>query len=322
MKILITGVAGFIGFSFAEYLLKKKSKFKVYGIDNLDDYYSVKLKKKRLNVLNNYKNFSFKKIDITNKKKLQKYIKLNKFNQIFHFAAQAGVRYCLVNPLKYVKVNIFGFLNIIQAVRDNKIKKFFYASSSSVYGEVDNFPIKENANLNPKNVYGNTKKINEFIAKYFYKNFEISSVGLRFFTIYGKWGRPDMLLLKLLQSQKKNKSIHLNNKGNHYRDFTYINNVNIILSRLMRKKIIGSQVFNICSGKPIYILDIIKLIEKKAGKIKKKNAAINPADVYKTHGSNKKILNYLKLRKIDINHEKNITNLVEWFYKKKIYKII
>ncbi len=322
MKILITGVAGFIGFSFAEYLLKKNNKFKVYGIDNLDDYYSVKLKKKRLHLLKQYKNFSFKKVDITDKKKLQKYIKINKFSKIFHFAAQAGVRYCLVNPLKYIKVNIFGFLNIIQAVRDNKIKKFFYASSSSVYGEVDNFPVKENTKLNPKNVYGNTKKINEFIASFFFKNFKVSSVGLRFFTIYGKWGRPDMLLLKLLQSQKKNKNIYLNNKGNHYRDFTSINNVNIILDKLMKKKTHGNQVFNICSGKPIYILDIIKLIEKKAGKIKKKNTAINPADVYKTHGSNKKILNYLKLKKIDINHEKNITDLIEWFYGKKIYRIL
>ncbi len=219
-------------------------------------------------------------------------------------------------------MNIFGFLNIIQAVRDNKIKKFFYASSSSVYGEVYNFPIKENANLKPKNIYGNTKKINELIAKYFFKNFKVSSVGLRFFTIYGKWGRPDMLLLKLLQSQKKNKSIYLNNKGDHYRDFTSINNVNIILRKLMKKKIHGSQVFNICSGKPIYILDIIKLIEKKTGKIKKKNISKNPADVYKTHGSNKKILNYLKLKKIDINYERNIKDLIQWFYEKKIYKIL
>ncbi|MDC3165295.1 GDP-mannose 4,6-dehydratase [Candidatus Pelagibacter sp.] len=322
MKILITGVAGFIGFSFAEYLLKNSNKLKVHGIDNMDDYYSVKLKKRRLQLLKKYKNFSFKKIDITDKKKIQKYINLNKFNKIFHFAAQAGVRYCLENPLKYIKVNIFGFLNIIQAVRDNKIKKFFYASSSSVYGEVEKFPIKEDTNLNPKNIYGNTKKINEFIAKYYFKNFKVSSVGLRFFTIYGKWGRPDMLLIKLLQSQKKNKSIYLNNKGNHYRDFTSINNVNIILNKLMRKNIYGSQVFNICSGKPIFILDIIKLIEKKAGNIKKIATVKNPADVYKTHGCNKKILNYLKLKKIDVKYEKNIISLINWFYQKKIYKFL
>ena len=160
------------------------------------------------------------------------------------------------------------------------------------------------------------------IAKYYFNNFNVSSVGLRFFTIYGKWGRPDMLLVKLLDCQKKNKSIYLNNNGNHYRDFTSIDTVNLILNKLITKKINGMKVFNICSGKPIFIMDVIKFIEKKSGKIKKINTLKNPADVFKTHGSNKRILNYLKLKTINVNYEEKISEMISWFNKNKIYKLL
>lgn len=220
MKILITGVAGFIGFSLAENLLKNKKKITIYGIDNLDNYYSVKYKKKRLYILKKYKNFIFKKIDITNRNKIFQYFKNKKFNQVYHFAAQAGVRYSLINPKKYLDVNLYGFINIMDNLVKNKPDKFVYASSSSVYGDLTKFPLKENFILNPKNIYGYTKMLNERIASYYFKVHKIPSIGLRFFTIFGVWGRPDMFIIKLLNSINNRKFFKLNNSGDHYRNLT------------------------------------------------------------------------------------------------------
>ena len=202
MKVLITGVAGFIGFSLAQNLLKKKN-IKIYGIDNFDNYYSVKLKKKRISLLKNNKNFYFFKVDITKKKNLSKFFKRNKFEQVYHFAAQAGVRYSLLNPHKYFEVNFIGFLNLLENLILNKPKKLIYASSSSVYGDSSNFPLKEKEILRPKNIYGYTKLLNERVADYYSKIHNINCIGLRFFTVFGPWGRPDMFIIKLLNSIKK-----------------------------------------------------------------------------------------------------------------------
>jgi UDP-glucuronate 4-epimerase len=312
MNILITGVAGFIGFSLANQLLKNKN-YKIFGIDNFDDYYSIKLKKKRISILKENKNFSFYKIDI-NSNKLDNFFADKYFEQVFHFAAQAGVRYSLINPRKYLDVNLHGFINLFENLIKKKPKKFFYASSSSIYGDANQFPLKENAKLNPKNIYAYTKKLNEEIAEYYSKNFKIKSIGLRFFTIFGKWGRPDMFILKLLSFNSCKKFFELNNNGNHYRDFTSINDVLNILKILMKKNIKQHEIFNICSNKPILISKLLNMIEKITGKIKIKNIKKNSADVYKTHGDNKKVLKYCHIGSDNLcNFEVELKELILWY---------
>lgn len=320
MKILITGVAGFIGFSLAENLLKNKSKIIIYGIDNLDDYYSVRYKKKRLSILKKYKNFVYTNIDITNRKKIFNFFKKKKFHQVYHFAAQAGVRYSLTNPKKYLDVNIYGFINILDNLVTNKPDKFIYASSSSVYGDLNKFPLKEKFKLNPKNFYGYTKKLNEEIANYYFRVHKIPSIGLRFFTIFGAWGRPDMFIIKLLNSINQRKSFKLNNSGDHFRDFTSINFVLDILNLIFNKKIFKHEVFNISSGKPIYIKELVKNICGKEDLKFIKNVKKHPADVYKTHGCNKKIKKFLGIKR-NFNFKKDLFELISWYKKNKIYNI-
>tara|TARA_X000000950_G_scaffold29994_1_gene32451 strand:+ start:5873 stop:6826 length:954 start_codon:yes stop_codon:yes gene_type:complete len=283
MKILITGAIGFIGFNLSKLLLKKKHQ--VFGIDNFDNYYSVEFKKKRLFLLRKFKKFSFNKIDITDKKKLNSYFRKNNFDLIIHLAAQAGVRYSLLNPQKYIDVNIIGFLNIIDQARKNKIKNFIYASSSSVYGDSNKFPLKENQILKPKNIYGLSKKMNEQIAKFYSKSFNMNCIGLRFFTIYGEWGRPDMFMLKLFKASAKKTVFSLNNYGNHKRDFTYIDDAILAVYKLIKKKIKHNKVFNICSNKPVKISKIINYF-KKTNKVNVKLVEMHKADVKDTHGNN------------------------------------
>ncbi len=317
MKILITGVGGFIGFSFANFLLNKNSKAKVYGLDNYDDYYDVNFKKRRISLLKKKNNFHFYNIDIRDKKKLHNFFKNKKLNIVLHLAAQAGVRYSLINPRKYIDVNIYGFINMINCIKRFKVNKFIYASSSSVYGESKKFPLLEDNKVNPKNIYGYSKLINEKIAEYFYKNNNIPSIGIRFFTVFGPWGRPDMFILKLLSLNKKKKFFQLNNSGDHYRDFTSINDINIILEKLCKKKITRNYIFNVCSNRPIYIKTLVKMIEKHIGKLKIKDTPKNKADVYKTHGNNRKILNYLKINKFS-NFEVELKRTIDWFNNQNI----
>lgn len=201
MKILITGACGFIGYSLSKSLLQKKNI--IYAVDNLNDYYSVPLKKLRLENLKKNKNFIFKKIDISNRKQLFKFFKKKKIDIIFNFAAQAGVRYSLIKPDSYFFANLIGFLNVCDLAKSLKVKKLFFASSSSVYGDAKKYPVNENFHLNPKNIYGLTKKINEISAKTYSLTNKIQYIGLRFFTVFGEWGRPDMMLFKLMHSYKK-----------------------------------------------------------------------------------------------------------------------
>ena len=224
MNILITGCAGFIGYSFAAKILKTNKNIKVIGIDNLNNFYSIKLKKKRLLEVKNFKNFKFYKVDLLNKKSLDNIFKKNKIDIIFNFAAQAGVRYVSSHPEKFIDSNIYGFHNLIEVSKKYKISKFFYASSSSVYGDKNIYPVSEDDKLYPKNIYGLSKKMNEEYADMLLDN-KTKYIGLRFFTVFGEWGRPDMLILKFLDYAKKNKKFLLNNSGNHWRDFTYIDDV-------------------------------------------------------------------------------------------------
>jgi len=313
MKILITGVAGFIGFSFAKYLLKN-TKYQIIGIDNLNDYYSVKIKRERLKNLSKFKKFKFFKVDLNDKKQVNK-IFLKKISIVYHFAAQAGVRYSLKNPRAYIDSNIVGFFNVIENIKNHKINKFFYASSSSVYGDSKKFPLKEIDKINPRNIYGLTKKNNEETVEIFFKDLKTYCVGLRFFTVFGEWGRPDMLIFQYLSSIFNSKKIfYLNNYGNHTRDFTYIQDVCDALYKLLRKKLYKQhEIFNICSNKPIKITSVLKYIDAnflKKPKIKKRKFQL--ADVKKTHGENKRINKHINKNKF-IDIIRAINNTCDWY---------
>ena len=318
MKILITGAAGFIGFNFSKYLLEN-SKFKILGIDNLNNYYSPKIKNERIKLLKKNRKFKFVKLDIKNRKKL-KSIFNNRFSAVFHFAAQAGVRYSLKNPRAYIESNIDGFFNILEFIRNKKIKKFYYASSSSVYGDSKKFPLKEDDIINPKNIYGLSKKNNEEIAELLSANNKISIIGLRFFTVFGEWGRPDMLIYKYLKSIFfKNEKFYLNNYGKHVRDWTYVKDVCKILKLLINIKPKKKHViYNVCSNKPIQLMSIINQIDVLTGKkanITKRT--IQKGDIYKTHGDNTLIKRITKFKHFtSINN--GLKNTVNWYLKNKI----
>lgn len=316
MNILITGVAGFIGSCLARELIKDH---KVYGIDNINNYYSINFKIKRLNSLKKFKNFNFKKIDINSDKKLINYLKKKKIDTIYHLAAQAGVRYSFKKPEEYIDNNIKGFFNIIKISKIIGVNKIIYASSSSVYGDSKKFPLNEKQTLKQKNIYAVSKMINEQTAEFFSNKTNIKFIGIRFFTIYGPWGRPDMLLFKLFRSSEKNKYIEINNKGNHYRDFTYIDDAIIILKKLLRKHYTRHEIFNICSNSPINISNLVKNFKKKKI-LKVKYIKKHRADVFKTHGDNRKVIRSLKNLKFSTFKEK-FWDTFDWYKKNKIYRI-
>ena len=311
MNILVTGAAGFIGFHVSSLLLKKN--FNIYGVDNLNNYYDVNLKLSRLKILKKEKNFHFKKIDIKNYKILFNYTKKNKIDVIVNLAAQAGVRYSLVNPKSYVDSNIYGFFNILEVCRHLKIKNLLTASTSSVYGFNENYPLKEDFSAcHPAQIYAATKRSNELIAHSYSSLFNLPTTGLRFFTVYGPWGRPDMALFKFVSNIISGKKIDLYNNGNHTRDFTYIDDVvdsiftviNKIPNseKLWRKKFPNPKfsycpyrIINVGGSNPIKLKIFIKIIEDYLKIKSKKNfLTLQKGDVIKTQSStawSKKILN-------------------------------
>tara|TARA_B100001564_G_C20601573_1_gene652974 strand:+ start:270 stop:1229 length:960 start_codon:yes stop_codon:yes gene_type:complete len=313
MKILITGVAGFIGFSFSKHLLMQK-KYKIFGVDNLNNYYDPKLKKERLKILKKYKNFKFKKIDICINKKVESIFKLNKFDFIFHFAAQAGVRYSIDYPRKYIDANINGFFNIIENSKKFNVRRLFYASSSSVYGENKNYPLNEKEKILPKNMYALSKKINEEISFIYNNYYKLKLTGLRFFTVYGEWGRPDMMMLRFISSFYNNKTFKLFNYGNHQRDFTYIGDVVKIMELLLKnhKKLNENDVYNICSNNPINLIKIINFMKKNGINPKIKKISLQKADILKTHGDNKKILNITNHKNF-LKWQEGIKKTISWY---------
>lgn len=322
MNILVTGAAGFIGFHIAKLFLKKN--YKVIGIDNVDDYYSVKIKYRRINQLKKFKKFKFFKLDLINFKKVEKNLKKQKIDQIYHFAAQAGVRYTISNPEKYVKNNIVVFYNLLELTKKFDIKKMFFASSSSVYGDQKKYPVNETFSLNEKNIYGFSKKINEKSAKVYSNYNDTKFIGLRFFTVFGEWGRPDMLIYKYMKAIFEKKIFKLNANGSHYRDFTYIKDVEKIIEKISKKRIKNKyQIFNICSNNPINVKHVVNSINNYIGK-KNKVYKINPEilkriEVNKTHGDNKKILKFingLKFTKFD----DALNSTIAWYIKNKFYK--
>jgi len=272
-KILITGVAGFIGFNLANYFLIKK-KYKIFGLDNINDYYSTKLKKDRIKILKTYNKFKFFKFDLIQKKKLASIFK-NKFDIVIHLAGQAGVRYSINYPEKYLDSNIIGFFNLLETSKNFKVKRFIFASTSSVYGNNIKIPFKEEHTADhPIQFYAATKRSNELIAHSYSSLYGIETIGLRFFTVYGPWGRPDMALFKFVKNILNKEIIEIYNNGNHIRDFTYIDDIvdGIILTvhsnkifhdRLSKKNNLTPdrsnskfRVFNIGSGKEISLMRI------------------------------------------------------------------
>tara|TARA_B100001057_G_scaffold495411_1_gene594379 strand:+ start:2770 stop:3732 length:963 start_codon:yes stop_codon:yes gene_type:complete len=320
MQILITGAAGFIGFNLARYLLQT-SNAKIIGIDSLNNYYSKKLKRDRIKELSQYKKFSFYQTNILDKRKLEKIFKIKKIDLVINLAAQAGVRYSLEKPNEFVDNNIQGFYTLIDVAKNYKTKKIIYASSSSIYGDSKRFPLNESQNVKPKNIYALSKKINEEMAEVFSRQYNLSFIGLRFFTVYGEWGRPDMFMMKYLSSSYNKKiNFYLNNYGKHTRDFTYILDACKIISELVfTKKKLNHEIFNICSNNPKKLTDIIKkinfLTQKKPKLFKRK---LQKADVVKTHGTNKKIKNFIGSQDFT-SIDRGLKITVEWF--KNYYKI-
>jgi UDP-glucuronate 4-epimerase len=316
MKILITGVCGFIGFNLCKRILEN-TKCKIVGIDSLNNYYSIKLKNKRLSLLKKYSNFKFYKKNINDYDSLKKIFKKNKFNTIYHLAAQAGVRYSIINPEEFVKSNINGFSNVLNLTKDFQINtKIFYASSSSVYGENKKFPLKEYYELKPKNIYGLTKKFNEEMAEIYSKTYKLKIIGLRFFTVFGEWGRPDMFIMKYLDAFFNKKKFFLNNKGEHYRDFTYIKDVVSIITKLSKKNITNHEVFNICSNNPLHLNKIINFYKKNNIRPKIILRGLQESDIIKTHGDNRLIakkIKEIKFTKIELA----LKNTLQWYKENK-----
>lgn len=316
MKVLITGCAGFIGFHLSNQLLKKN--IEVVGIDNLNSYYDVSLKKNRLKKLKKYNKFNFYKFDLINKNKLNLILKKNKIKYIVHLAAQAGVRYSIENPETYFKNNLEVFFNIMDLSKENKIKHFIFASTSSVYGENKKFPLSENDNSdNPISFYAATKKANEVMAHSYSYIYKLPCTALRFFTVYGPYGRPDMALFKFTKNIIENKKIDLFNKGKHLRDFTYVDDiVNGIYSLIKKpsKNKTPYNIFNIGNGKSRKLMDYLKNIEKKLGKKALiKNLPLQKGDIIKTHSDISSIKKYSKYTpSTDI--DKGISEFIDWYF--------
>jgi UDP-glucuronate 4-epimerase len=303
MKVLVTGVAGFIGFHVAKELLARGDT--VIGIDNINDYYDVTLKQGRLNVLTEHtlsENFTFLKMDIASRDLIESLFSSSAFDKVVHLAAQAGVRYSIENPHAYVDSNLVGFMNILEGCRHNKIKHLVYASSSSVYGSNESTPFSVIDNVDhPVSLYAASKKANELMAHTYSHLYQLPTTGLRFFTVYGPWGRPDMALFKFTEAIMNEKPIQVFNYGDHHRDFTYIDDIvsGVILS--LDKVAIGNthwdgknpdpstskapwKIYNIGAHNPVNLLKFIETLEAALGKqADKQMLPMQPGDVQNTY---------------------------------------
>tara|TARA_B100000965_G_scaffold397589_1_gene414348 strand:- start:3415 stop:4395 length:981 start_codon:yes stop_codon:yes gene_type:complete len=314
--ILITGAAGFIGYHTSKKFLE--NKMKVVGVDNINNYYSKKLKLDRIKNLkkSKFKNyFKFYKVDITDEKRMEKIFKKEKIKFVIHLAAQAGVRYSLVNPNSYTKNNLLGTSTILELSRKYKIKDLYLASTSSVYGLNKKYPFSENLNTDrPGQYYAATKKSNEVMAFSYSHLFKLRSTVFRFFTVYGPWGRPDMALFKFTNNMIKRKPIPVFNYGNHVRDFTYVEDVaNILFKVFKKKKNYNFNIFNIGNNKPVNLKVYIKEIEKNLNiKSKKKLLPLQTGDVYKTFSDSNKLYKFIKYKpKTDVKY--GIKEFVKWY---------
>ncbi|HPR86016.1 MAG TPA: NAD-dependent epimerase/dehydratase family protein [Prolixibacteraceae bacterium] len=330
MKILVTGTAGFIGFHTVKNLAAQGHR--VIGIDNINGYYDIDLKYSRLELsgINKhyirshqpvkstiYPNYTFYKADLQDKVFIDQLFSIEKFDVVCHLAAQAGVRFSIENPYSYVNSNIIGFLNILEACRFNPVKHLVYASSSSIYGLNEKVPYSETDQVDtPVSLYAATKKSNELMAHAYGKLYQIPTTGVRFFTVYGPWGRPDMAPFLFMDSIMNGTPIKVFNNGDLSRDFTYIDDIVECLSLILERAPIGElpyNIYNVGAGKPIQLMDFISAIENATGKKAiKQFVDMQRGDVYKTFADTSRLQNDLNI-KPQITVEEGISRFFDWY---------
>ena len=329
MNILVTGVAGFIGMHVSKRLLNNGHN--VTAVDNMNTYYDKTLKQNRLSCFSNYKNFIFYEQDIADKNALLEIFSEAKAECVINLAAQAGVRYSLIDPDAYGISNLIGFLNILEACRNFNISHLIYASSSSIYGSNEEKPFKETHNTDhPVSLYGATKKANEIMAHSYSHLFQIPTTGLRFFTVYGPWGRPDMALFKFTKAILEDKPINIHNHGYMVRDFTYIDDVADAITQLINIPATANsnyntykpdasnsnspwRIFNIGNGKPTSLMNYISAIEKALGKKAKKNfLPVQQGEIIETAAEIQSLENWIGF-KPETSVVQGVENFVKWY---------
>ena len=348
-KILITGVAGFIGYHLSSRLLKEG--YEIYGVDNLNDYYDPSLKKARLanlgikidnqNIIlskpvlseveaSKDTGFRFQELDLQNYSGLTKIFSDFNPDIVINLAAQAGVRYSLVNPRSYIESNLDGFFNILEASRQHGVNNFIYASSSSVYGNNEKSPFAETDNVDhPVSLYAATKKSNELIAHTYSHLYKMTTVGLRFFTVYGPWGRPDMAYYFFTKAILGGQKIQLFNQGLNLRDYTYIDDIVESITRILgRVKALRPEsespqytatksplyhIFNIGGSNPVKVLEFVDILEKALGKkANKELVGFQPGDVFSTEADTKTLESFIEF-KPTIDLRQGLAQFVEWY---------
>lgn len=329
MKVFVTGAAGFIGMHLCIRLINEG--FDVIGLDNLNSYYSVNLKKKRIKEIKKLlPSFTFYEQDINDLNSLKKIFRKHKFDVVIHMAAQAGVRYSIVSPKNYIDSNIYGFLNILELCKDSDLKHLIYSSSSSVYGHSQKSIYSETDSTDtPMSIYAVSKKTNELMAYSYASLYNIPSTGLRFFTVYGPWGRPDMALFIFTEAILKGKPIYIHNNGNMMRDFTYIDDAVESIVRLIYKSpktdyninkskslsFIPHQVLNVGNGNPILLKTFVKVLEENLGKSAIKIFKSNQlGEVYSTYANNEKLNDLIKYKPL-IDIEEGVKKFIFWYKK-------
>ncbi|WP_026978352.1 NAD-dependent epimerase/dehydratase family protein [Flavobacterium tegetincola] len=333
--ILVTGAAGFIGYHLCEKLIKEG--YNVVGLDNINDYYDVNLKMARLNELGiqtvyesssavsekHGDQFHFYKMNLEDQTQLPLLFKKYSFDAVCNLAAQAGVRYSIENPMVYVESNIVGFMNLLECMRHNKVKKLVYASSSSVYGNSNEVPFSELDNVDaPVSLYAASKKSNELMANTYSHLYGMETIGLRFFTVYGPWGRPDMAMFLFTDAIINNQPIKIFNEGLLSRDFTFIDDIieGVTATLLKESKTKSNyEIFNIGNGQPVKLLDFIEAIESQLNTTAQKQMLpMQAGDVYQTWANVEKLEAHYQY-KPNTSIEKGVAAFIEWY--RKYYKL-
>ena len=329
MKYLVTGAAGFIGFYVSQRLLA--AGHSVVGIDNLNDYYDVNLKLARLAQLENKDGFSFIKLDLADREGMAALFAEQRFDRVIHLAAQAGVRYSIENPLAYADSNLIGFVNVLEGCRHNKVGHLLYASSSSVYGLNKKQPFSTDDSVDhPVSLYAATKKANELMAHTYSHLYSLPTTGLRFFTVYGPWGRPDMALFKFTKAIIAGQSIDVYNRGEMRRDFTYIDDIAEAIVRLQdvipqaqpdwtvengspASSSAPYSVYNIGNNSPVKLTAYISALEKALGTEASKNLLpMQPGDVHETSADTQPLYEAINF-KPETTVEQGVQNFVDWY---------
>ena len=329
MKVLVTGSAGFIGSALSIRLLDRGDK--VIGVDNHNDYYDPELKEARLKRHFSHPNYTHIRMDIEDKELVDLLFKENQFDGVVNLAAQAGVRYSIDNPLAYINTNIVGFAHILEGCRHNQVKHLVYASSSSVYGSNTNMPFSIHDNVDhPLSLYAASKKANELMAHTYSNLYDLPTTGLRFFTVYGPWGRPDMALFKFTKAILSGEKIQVFNYGKHRRDFTYIDDIVEGVIRVLDKPAVpnnlwdgnnpdsGSskapwRVYNIGNNSPVNLLDYIEALEKSLEiEAKKEFLPLQPGDVVNTYADISELIEDFNY-KPKVSVQEGIANYSKWY---------